>query len=99
MSKKTRLERLGDILECMLEKHKLIRRSLVVWSVAITTMIVLRITDPQVIGQLDVNAASVLVPVIALIQGILLQYIHQRGKPNGSTERSRISEGESSDSS
>ncbi len=89
---------LGQWIECLIEKHKLIRRAIVVWAVVLTTLICLRITNVNTIGQLDINSATVLVPVIALLHIIIVQYIHQRGKPDGTTQRQGIPEREDSDS-
>lgn len=66
-----------------LDKHKVIRRLALVWACAIITIVLLRVTEPEIITNIGAAGATIVTAVIGMLATILGLYQHQRGKQDG----------------
>lgn len=66
-----------------INRHKIIRRLALIWACAIITVVVLRVTEPEIIVNIGAAGATIVTAVIGMLATILGLYQHQRGKQDG----------------
>ena len=67
-----RLQKIGLFVECLFEKHKLVRRLLVFWSVTLITWVITRVFDD--LSQLTAPVAAALATVTGLLTAVIAFY-------------------------
>lgn len=68
--------RLADLVE----RHKLIRRLALIWACWLVTVVVLRVTEPEVITVIGPAGATVVTGVIGILTSVIAFYQHHRHK-------------------
>lgn len=62
----------------LVEEHKLVRRVVLGWACWLITVVVLRVTDPAVIGDVNGAVATVVTGVIGILATVVGFYQHHR---------------------
>lgn len=68
----------GKLVHDLFERHKLVRRLSLAWAIALTTIVVIRVTEPSVIVAIGAGGASIVVAVIGLFGTVVGMYQYQR---------------------
>lgn len=64
----------------LIEKHKLIRRLALLWACTLNTIILLRVTEPEVITALGAAGATVITAVTGILTSVIAFYQHHRSQ-------------------
>lgn len=67
----------------LIENHKLIRRLALVWACALITVVVLRVTVPEVITAIGGAGATIVTAVIGILATVIGLYQHARSQDDG----------------
>jgi len=63
-----------------INEHKLIRRLALVWACWLITVVVLRVTTPEVMAQVNSSMATIVVAVIGILATVIAFYQWSRHK-------------------
>jgi hypothetical protein len=64
----------------LIEHHKLIRRLALLWACTLNTVILLRVTEPDVITALGAAGATVITAVVGILTSVIAFYQHHRSQ-------------------
>lgn len=65
-----------EFIEALFEKHKLVRRILVIWAICLITYVVLRATE--VITTIDTATAAMVSTIVGILATVTAFYIRSR---------------------
>jgi positive regulator of sigma E activity len=71
---------LGVVLHKAFEEYKLVRRAGVIWAATLITIVVLRVTSPEVIPTVTAAVATIVTAVIGILGTFLVHYQWSREK-------------------
>lgn len=71
----------------LFEKHKLMRRLMLVWACALITVVVLRVTRPEVLTDVSASVATVVTAVIGILTTVIGFYQWTRHKEGSDGDR------------
>jgi len=77
------MERLGSVLAALFERHKLVRRLALAWSVWLISVVVLRVTEPEVITSIGAAGATIVTGVIGILTVVIGLYQQHRHNEDG----------------
>lgn len=60
-----------NILERLFEKHKFVRRAIVVWACWLITIVMLRVTEPGSLPYLSASVAAVVATIVGVLATVL----------------------------
>jgi hypothetical protein len=67
-----------NTLHNIVEKHKGVRRLALLWGIVIVTIVILRVTEPEVIVQIGMGGATIVTAVIGILGTVLGLYQYHR---------------------
>lgn len=68
--------KMAELIEALFEKHKLVRRVLVIWAVCLITYVVLRATEA--ITTIDTATAAMVSTIVGILATVTAFYIRSR---------------------
>lgn len=69
-----------NIIHALFEKYKFIRRAIVIWACWLITVVVLRVTEPDVIPWVNGAMATIVTGVIGILATVIAFYQGSRDK-------------------
>ena len=73
----------GKFIKSLFEEHKAARRITLFWALWLTSVVVLRVTDPEVIPTITAAAATVITAIIGILTTVVAFYQWHRSKDKG----------------
>lgn len=70
-------------LSDLFEKHKFVRRATLAWACWLITVVVLRVTEPEIITTVGAAGATVFSAVVGILSAVIGFYQHHRHKEEG----------------
>ena len=71
----------------LFNEHKLVRRLTLMWACWLITVVVLRVTEPEVLEHVDAAVATVVTAVIGLLATVIAFYQWSRNKEDNPEDR------------
>lgn len=68
------------MFERLINKHKFIRRAALVWACWLITVVVLRVTEPEVLPMINAAVATIVTAVIGILTAVIGFYQWSRHK-------------------
>ena len=72
-----------DPLKKLFEEHKAVRRLTLLWAIWLITVVVLRVTQPEVLANVTGPVATVVTAVIGILTTVIAFYQWTRHKDGG----------------
>lgn len=72
----------SKFIKSMFEEHKAARRVTLFWALWLISVVVLRVTDPEVIPTITAAAATVVTAIIGILTTVVAFYQWHRSKDN-----------------
>ena len=64
----------------LFNEHRLVRRLTLLWAVWLITVVVLRVTEPEVLKLVSQPVANIVIGVIGILATVIAFYQHHRSK-------------------
>lgn len=77
------MQRLSEKLDCLFNRQRFVRRLVLAWSCWLITIVVLRVTEPDIITHISAAGATVVTAVIGILTTVIGFYQWSRQQESG----------------